>query len=152
MKPLRIYPDTSVYGGCFDAEFRSASEKFFQEVREGRFGLVISDLTNRELIRAPEAVRNLVQSLPQDKIDQVETTPECWALQQAYLDAEVVGPRSADDALHIAIATFYEVDMVVSWNFKHIVHFDKIAGFESVNLLKGYRTPRIYSPMEVIEP
>ena len=93
-----------------------------------------------------------MQSLPQDKIDQVETTPECWALQQAYLDAEVVGPRSADDALHIAIATFYEVDMVVSWNFKHIVHFDKIAGFESVNLLKGYRTPRIYSPMEVIEP
>ena len=38
-----------------------------------------------------------------------------------------------------------------SWNFKHIVHFEKIGGYEGVNTLKGYRSPKIYSPKEVVE-
>jgi hypothetical protein len=152
MKVFRVYADTSVYGGCFDEEFQAASEKFFREVREGRFVLVISDIVNLELERAPEAIRNLARALPQSQIDQVQVTQEREDLQQAYLEAKVVGPASAADALHIAVATVQGVELVVSWNFKHIVHFDKIAGFEAVNGLKGYRTPRIYSPKEVVEP
>ena len=38
-----------------------------------------------------------------------------------------------------------------SWNFKHIVHFEKIAGYQGVNSLRGYRSPKIYSPREVVK-
>ncbi len=82
------------------------------------------------------------KGLSPDRVERVSITPECEALQQAYLNAGVLGSASADDALHIAIATVMEVDIVLSWNFKHIVHFDKIAGFESVNTLSNYRSPR----------
>lgn len=63
----------------------------------------------------------------------------------------MVGPASSADAAHIAAATVAEVDMVVSWNFKHIVHFDKIRGFNGINILKGYRPLQIYSPVEVVD-
>ena len=59
-------------------------------------------------------------------------------------------PKSAADAEHIAAATVAGVDLMVSWNFKHIVHFDKIRGFEAVNLLQGYKPIRIHSPREVV--
>jgi hypothetical protein len=84
-------------------------------------------------------------------VERIAITQECESLQQEYLRMRVVGPASADDAMHIAVATVMEVDLVVSWNFKHIVHFDKIAGFEAVNTLNQYRSPRIYSPKEVVE-
>ena len=61
-----------------------------------------------------------------------------------------MGPASTNDAAHIAVATISNVDLVVSWNFKHIVHFEKIGGYEGVNSLLGYRSPRIYSPREVV--
>jgi len=80
----------------------------------------------------------------------VNTSPESDELRNAYLDARVVGPASSNDAAHIAVATVVGVDMVVSWNFKHIVHSDKIGGYEGVNSLRGYRSPRIYSPREVV--
>ena len=41
--------------------------------------------------------------------------------------------------------------MIVSWNFKHIVHFDKIKGYNAVNMLKGYQLIDIRSPSEVID-
>lgn len=152
VKRLRVYADTSVFGGCYDSDFETESQQFFREVREGRFTLVVSDLTVQELVDAPEEVRNVLQGLSPDRVERVSITPECEALQQAYLDAGVLGPASADDALHIAVASAMEVDIVVSWNFKHIVHFDKITGFEGVNTLRNYRSPRIHSPREVIEP
>jgi len=52
------------------------------------------------------------------------------------------------DAAHIAVATIALVDIVVSWNFKYTVHYDKIMGYEGVNTIHGYRSPRIYSPYE----
>jgi hypothetical protein len=140
-----------VFGGCFDREFETASLAFFREVRKGRFLLVVSDLIVQELVDAPETVRNVLADLSPDQVERVAITAECEALRQEYLRARVLGPASADDAMHIAVATVTEVDLVVSWNFKHIVHFDKIAGFEGVNTLNNYRTPRIHSPKEVIE-
>jgi len=62
-----------------------------------------------------------------------------------------VTQSSRSDAEHIASASVADVDFVVSWNFKHIVHYDKISGYQAVNLLNGYRQIRIYSPREVIE-
>jgi hypothetical protein len=66
-------------------------------------------------------------------------------------DAGVVGAASRNDAAHIALATIFGAELVVSWNFKHIVHFEKIAGYEGVNSLRGYRSPKIYSSREVVK-
>jgi predicted nucleic acid-binding protein len=151
-KPLRVYADTSVFGGCFDEEFQTESVQFFKEVRQGQIVVVVSNVTLDELELAPDAVRKVLADLPSQQVEIVSTSPESDALRNAYLEAEVVGPASSNDAAHIAVATISNVDLVVSWNFKHIVHFEKIAGYEGVNSQHGYRSPRIYSPREVVTP
>ena len=152
VRKLRVYADTSVFGGCFDPGFEAESRKFFDDVRQGRFTIVISDVTVEELQPAPEEVRQVLAKLPPEHVELVEGSDETEALRQAYLEAGIVGMASANDAAHIAAATTAEADIVVSWNFKHIVHFEKIAGYEGVNTLRGFRSPRIYSPKEVVEP
>jgi hypothetical protein len=55
-----------------------------------------------------------------------------------------------DDALHVALATVTRCDKIVSWNFRHIVHSDKIRYYHAVNLMQGYDLIEIFSPKEVI--
>lgn len=105
-RTLRVYADTSVFGGCFDDEFRIESEKFFEEVRSGRFIVVISEVTLEELSLAPERVRQVLADLPASGVDVVRSSEESRELKQAYLDAGVVGPASGNDAAHISLATF----------------------------------------------
>ena len=75
---------------------------------------------------------------------------EAERLRDAYLRAGVVTSVSSDDALHVAVATIARAEMIVSWNFKHIVHYEKIRGFNAINVLEGYGTVEIHSPLEVI--
>jgi len=72
-------------------------------------------------------------------------------LREAYVKAEVVGPTSMADALHVALATVSECLLLVSWNFRHIVHFRKIPMYNGVNQIQGYGTIGIHTPLEVIE-
>ena len=148
--PLRVYADTSVFGGCLDTEFMTESLRFFEEVRQGQFIVVVSNVTLDELELAPDLVRAVLADLHPTQVEIVSTSPGSDGLRDAYLNAGVVGPSSSNDAAHIAVATICNVDLVVSWNFKHIVHFEKIGGYEGVNSLRGYRSPRIYSPREVV--
>lgn len=71
-------------------------------------------------------------------------------LRDAYIQANVVGNASKADAEHVASASVADVDVIVSWNFKHIVHYDKINGYHAVNLLNGYKQIHIFSPKEVV--
>ncbi len=71
-------------------------------------------------------------------------------MRDAYLSAGVVGKASKRDAAHIAAASVSRVDMIVSWNFKLIVHFDKIRGYHEVNMRLGYPPIPIYCPREVV--
>ena len=71
-------------------------------------------------------------------------------LQQAYMDAGILTPKWAADALHVAMATVADCSLIVSWNFKHIVHFEKIPQYNAVNAKYGYRPLAIYSPLEVL--
>jgi len=150
MKRFRVYADTSVYGGCFDEEFVRESRAFFHAVESGKFTLVVSPTVLTELQRAPEQVRRILAGLPPQAIEMMGFTEEVRHLRDAYLDAKVLGSQHQADAEHIASASVAEVDFVVSWNFKHIVQFEKIAGYQAVNLLNGYREIRIYSPKEVV--
>jgi len=76
--------------------------------------------------------------------------PDALELQQAYIAEGILTETWYDDALHVALATVAECNVIVSWNFKHIVNFRKIPLFNAVNMLKGYRQIAIHSPLEVI--
>ncbi|MCF7810252.1 hypothetical protein K9N50_04605 [bacterium] len=151
MKHLRIYLDTSVFGGYFDAEFIEASRKLFDEIRNGQSTLVLSETTLRELDDAPKHVQELLKSIPNRNLEIVVRSDEVSELRDAYITAGVVGSNSLYDAEHIAFATVAGVDMIVSWNFKHIVNYRKIKGYHAVNILNGYQPISIHCPSEVIE-
>ena len=146
----RIYVDTSVIGGCCDAEFADASQKLIAMAKAGDVILLISALLAEELENAPTAVKSIVDVLPRRSLEYVNESAESRHLRNAYLAAAVVGPAHVDDAHHVALATVAHANFIVSWNFKHIVHFDKIRGFNAVNLREGYPPLAIYSPLEVV--
>ena len=149
MKP-RIYIDTSVIGGCEDEEFSQRSIQLFEEFREGLRIAVISDLTRRELEKAPESVRKVLLSLPDTSVENVFLTEEAETLAQNYINEGVLSARHIVDAQHIAIASVKRVDVLVSWNFQQIVNLDRIRAFNSVNIKLGYPILEIRSPREVI--
>ncbi len=148
-EPLRVYADTSVFGGVFDLEFATPSQIFFTQVRSGRFQLVTSAIVQEELELAPPEIQEFFDDML-ELAKFADISAETLALQQAYLQTKIVTPKWAADALHVAIATVAECALVVSWNFKHIVHFEKIPLYNAVNTLQGYRNIAIYSPQEVI--
>ena len=148
-KPL-IYIDTSVIGGLFDKEFQTESRALFEMARAGELYFLLSDLIIAEVELAPRRIEKAIYSLPSETFRMCRATNETVVLKNEYLAAGVVGPASEDDAHHVAIATIMGADMIVSWNFKHLVHFDKIRGFNSVNIREGYRTIEIFSPKELV--
>ena len=138
MKPLRVYLDTSVFGGNFDKEFSEDSTRIFEAVRSGRLTVVLGELVNLELKTAPLEVRELVKSLPQEGVEEAEFGMEARALRDAYLEAGILTPNSATDAGHVATATVCRADAIVSWNFKHIVKLEKMKLYNQVNFRNGY--------------
>ena len=149
MKIPRVYVDTSVLGGCHDPEFCVWSRALVEDFRRGIFRPVVSDVTGTEVLAAPEAVRSTYAEVLGMGAEVVEVTSEALALRAAYEGRGVLPARFATDMLHIALATVAEVDVLVSWNFRHIVRLDKIRMFNGINLELGYRTISIYSPREV---
>ena len=149
MKAQRVYVDTSIIGGCHDEEFAIWSNGLMKDFRLGNFRPVISQIVALEVAEAPDQVRETYAELLTLEHDFLETTEEVLRLADSYLASGILTPNFYDDAQHIALATVAEVDLLVSWNFKHIVHFDKIRQFNAVNLQDGYKPIEIRSPREV---
>lgn len=146
----RVYADTSVFGGAYDAEFSRPSNTFFEQIRRGFFSLVISAPVRDELAKAPVAVRRLFAEFALSA-EGIDVSVEALQLQEAYLTAGIVSAQSRMDALHVALASVGGCGLIVSWNFKHIVNFRKIPLYNGINLANGYGTLTICSPLEVIE-
>ena len=151
MEGLRIYIDTSVFGGCFDEEFKKPSKALFRAIKAKLVTPLISDILIAELARAPQEVQKLLSAtLGWGNMERLEATEEALFLQQAYMDAGIVVQNYADDALHVAHATIARADVIVSWNFKHLVNPAKIRSFNGINMSKGYGMVVILSPEDVI--
>lgn len=148
---MRVYIDTSVVGGVFDEEFAEPSEAFFAKASSGEFVVVVSDLLHTELLRAPARVREYLNDRTNDVIELVALTDEARDLADRYIAESVVGKTSIVDCQHIAVATIQRVDVLVSWNFRHIVNLTRIRGYNSVNLTEGYPMLEIRTPLEVME-
>ena len=146
----RIYLDTSVIGGCFDIEFKEWSRKLFEEFRSGEKIAVISDVTLDELENARQEIRDQLKLIPGKSMEYVLNDKEAEDLANAYLRERAITKRFYPDALHIAIATINKVDVLVSWNFKHIVNLERIKKYNGVNLKNGYMILEIRNPREIL--
>ena len=146
----RVYVDTSVVGGMFDVEFEQRTKPFWNAVSDGQIRIIVSDILEEELEKAPEHVQEFFHGLPQIQIERVTATEDSDLLADQYVKAGVVGKTSFDDCRHIALATFVRADVLVSLNFKHIVNMRRIQGYNGVNMLHGYPTIEIRTPEEVI--
>ncbi len=116
----------------------------------GEIVLLISNLLTEELENAPLAVREVLATLPISAQEFVARSADSERLRDAYIKSRVVGRKSLNDAHHVALASIAKADLIASWNFKHIVHWDKIRKFNAVNLLEGYPMIEIRSPKEVV--
>jgi len=147
---FRIYTDTSVLGGCEDEEFAEHSVRLVEGFVTGERVLVLSSLTVQELAAAPAEVRKRLAAVPEAHIETLQLDAESMELAEAYIAAGVLTAKMRADAQHIAIASVGRVDVLVSWNFKHIVNLKRIHGYNSVNLRKGYPMIEIRTPREVL--
>ena len=145
---MLVYVDTSVFGGVFDPEFERGSRAFFDTVRAGLFRGAVSALVTDEPAGAPAAVRALFTEL-EPVLVPLDIGPSAFRLRRAYLEARIVGPRWAADALHVASATVSGCRAIVSWNFRHIANFKRIPLYNSINEVQGYRPIAIYTPLEM---
>ncbi len=146
----RIYIDTSVIGGYFDEEFKEATFLLFKRLEQGEIVFVVSDLLDLELLSAPERVRQLLQQYPPSFFERIELSEEALKLADTYIEENVVGKTSLEDCRHIALATLHKVDVLASWNFKHIVNLSRIKEYNSVNLRLGYSMLEIRSPKDLV--
>ncbi len=147
----RFYFDTSVFGGVFDKEFEEETLQLFERVKFGKIICIYSDLTETELAQAPEKIKSYFKSLPKESLERVQVDDEMLTLATRYIEEKVVGQTSFDDCVHIAAATIRKADILVSWNFKHIVNVYRIRGYNAINLRMNYLPLEIRSPKEILE-
>ena len=116
----------------------------------GYFKPVLSQTVALEIRPAPEAVRRKYEQLINGYDAQVLTIDEdCEKMVKAYQHRKILSNQFIDDMTHIAVATVNKVDILVSWNFRHILRYEKISQFNSVNIDEGYQPLAIHSPREV---
>jgi len=137
-------------GGCEDEEFAEHSIRLMDSFVSGDRMLVLSSLTLQEMVDAPAAVRKRLATIPETHIETLPLDAEARGLAEAYVSAGILPAKLRADAQHIAIATVARVDVMVSWNFKHIVNLQRIHGYNSVNLRQGYPLIEIRTPREVL--
>ena len=147
----QVYIDTSVIGGCIDQEFKEWSIKLFDEFKNGKKIAIISDITLDELELAPKKVQEILKQIPDRYLKIVESNTETEELARQYILKNAVSEKFYLDALHIAIATYYNVTVLSSWNFKHIVNLDRIIKYNSVNIEMGYKILEIRSPRDILK-
>jgi predicted nucleic acid-binding protein len=146
----RFYLDTSVLGGVYDSEFDEYSGLLIQKLFQGKFIAVLSEITHKEILAAPQNVIDLYTSLPKEYMEFIHVTQESVQLAEAYILANVVRREKFNDCLHISLATILGVDALVSWNFKDIVNSRRIIGYNSVNFDLQYPSVKILSPQSIL--
>ncbi|MCL5990940.1 MAG: type II toxin-antitoxin system VapC family toxin [Bacteroidetes bacterium] len=151
MHKPRIYIDTSVIGGCFDEEFQEWSNKLFDLFVSGKLIAMISDVTTTEIEPAPDYVKNKIKEIPKNLVEYIDKNDEAESLASKYIEHHAISIKYQEDALHIAMATVNKADVLVSWNFKHIVNLRRIHIYNSINLMLDYQPLEIRTPREVID-
>lgn len=155
MRKPKMYIETSVFNFVFadDApDKRDDTLAMFDEIRQGRFVPYTSAYVLEELEQAPVPKRNdMLQLIPQYNVGILTGTDEAEKLADIYVSEGIIPSKYYVDALHIAIATVNDLNLIVSYNFKHIVKLKTVTMTEAINLREGFNRIGIFSPTEVID-
>ena len=146
----RLYLDTSVFGGLFDDEFEEFTKPLFERILSGEFIILFSTVTQDELSNAPLRIQDMVKKLKIENTEFLLENDEAVELATQYIGEKVVGQTSHVDCLHIALANINRADLLISWNFKHIVNVERIRGYNSINMKFGYKPLEIRSPRDLM--
>jgi predicted nucleic acid-binding protein len=154
MKKLKLYLETSVWNFFFadDApEKRDITKSFFQPINKNLYEIFISEIVIKEINDASEPKKSTLFGLINKHAPmELEVTEEASELAEIYIKRGVVPHGKINDALHIAIATVYEMDAVISWNYQHLANLRKSELFNAVNLERSYtKRLEIVTAMEV---
>ena len=155
MKKLRIYLDTSTISHLFadDAPEKMAdTNRFWNDVANGKYEIVISPVVMSEMENCNEPKRSqMFERLNQIQFQIINRTDEVTRLADEYIAGGVLKEKSFADCLHIAFAVVYNCDIIVSWNFKHLVNFKTINKVKVVNAINNYREISIMPPTMLLE-
>lgn len=147
---LKVYADTSVIGGCFDAEFQEWSLALFEEFKSGTKKIVFSTVAEHELANAREEINFKLNEVPVENRLYLRATAEATELAQTYIREGALPNKCYNDAMHIALATLNKADVLASWNFKHMVNLDRIRLYNTINSRLGHQTIEIRTPREIL--
>jgi len=151
---MRLYIETTVPNFLFadDApEKREITNVFVQWLRLGPHEIHSSQLVFEEIARAQAPLRaKLEQALEAMRPKLLPVTEEARKLAQDYLADGILPSRFKDDLLHVATAVCHRLDMVVTWNMKHLAHPGKVARINAINRLQSWPMVRIHTPKEVL--
>jgi predicted nucleic acid-binding protein len=156
MKKLKLYLDTTVWNFAFadDAPmYQKATVEFFGKVRWGAFEILESGTVAEEIEGAPEKrAKQIAALMTEVNPIRLPFVPEIERLAELYLKRQALPKRSRADAFHVAYATFYGVDALLSWNFKHLANLTRRNRLVAVNLEQGYgQALQIVTPLEVLD-
>jgi len=151
---MKLYIESSVPNFLFadDApEKKDITKRFFDD-ETGKHDVFISQLVLEELKQAPpEKSKKLHEKLPKHIFRILDVTDESKELADRYVQSGIIPSRFKNDALHIAVAVVNKIDVIVSWNLKHIVKVKTIIGVNEINKKLGYKEILINTPEEVLE-
>jgi len=154
MKKLKLYLDTSVISHLYAPDMPEKMAEtliFWKEIKAEKYNIVISDIAFEELGRCSEPKKSLLSDyISEINFENPTETNESGYLLTAYLQYEVLSAKNRDDLRHIALATVFGCDIIVSWNFRHFVNIKTISRVQAINQLQGYPEIKILPPSMII--
>lgn len=155
MKRLKLYLETSIWNFLIadDAsEKRAENERFFEEIKGGKYEIYVSELIIAEIDQAREEKRERLRKLVDEyQPVELETDESVEELSEKYIAADIVPSKYENDVIHIAYAVAHDMDVVVSWDMRHIVKLKTRMEINGINKIYGYKEIELCTPEEVIE-
>ena len=155
MKKISLYLDTSVLNFYFaqdSPDEMQVTRELFVEIKRGEYEAFISATVLEEIAKAPEdKKRKLLNLVREYKLTILKINEETEGLASKYIKSRIIPKRFEEDAIHIAVAVVNNLDVIISWNFKHIVKLKTKLAVNGISRQEGYKEIEIYSPKEVIK-
>jgi predicted nucleic acid-binding protein len=149
---MKLYIETSVINFLFaedSLEKMKITKEFFNNI--AKYQIYISDIVLLEIEQAPEQKRKkLMKIITKYKMKALESNEEAEKLADKYVSEGIVPNKYYNDALHIAIATKYKMDAIVSWNLTHIVKLNTKFKVREINEKLKEKDVIICTPEEII--
>ena len=155
MKKPSLYVDTSVFSHLFadDAPDKMTdTRELWKDFVDEKYQIFVSDVVFEELKKCPEPKRGQIfDEMRRISFRGLPGTDEVTELAKEYVNGGVLSEKHFNDCLHIAFAVVYGCDMIISWNFKHLVNYKTINGVKTINAINRYGEIGIYSPTMLLQ-